>query len=122
MRAMRRRVCIFLVFLSLFQWSRAGAHAAFEVANTVEIAVAHGAAAADGTVTTDALESTDDCPAQSHCCHPHSVGVPGEIATTHFSIMGTDIPEHLALWPADISFNDIERPKWRPVLMAVAVL
>lgn len=121
-RGMRRRVCTFLIFLSFFQWSWAGAHAAFEVANAVEIAVAHAAAAAHGTATTDALESTDDCAAQSHCCHPHSLGVPGEVTATPLSVASSDIAEHLALRPADISFNNIERPKWLPALMAAAVL
>ena len=118
MRAMRRLICTFLIFLSLFQWSWAGVHAASELSN----AVAHAAAAVDATVTNEALESAADCAPQSHCCHPHSVGLPGEIATTLFSIMGTDIAEHLALRPADISFNEIERPKWLPASMAVAVL
>jgi hypothetical protein len=115
-RAMRRLVCTFLIFLSLFQWSWAGVHAVSEMSS----AVAH--AAADSTVTTEALELAADCAAQSHCCHPHSVGVPAEIATTHFSTVGTGIAEHLALPPAHISFNDIERPKWLPASMAVAVL
>lgn len=117
-RTMRRLICISLIFLSLFQWSWAGIHAAAEASN----AVAHAAALSDATVTIEALELAADCAAQSHCCHPHSVGVPGEIATTHFPIMGTDIAEHLALRPADISSNDIERPKWLPTSMAVAVL
>ncbi len=118
MRAMRRLVCTFLIFLSLFQWSWAGTHAASEMLHAVE----HAAAAADVTVTTEALEMAADCAAQSHCCHPHSVGVPGEIASTHFTKPGTYIAEHLALRPADISFNDIERPKWLPASFAVAVL
>ncbi len=118
MRAMRRLVCTVLIFLSLFQWSWAAAHAASEVSN----GFAYSAAATYDTATTEALESAADCAAQSHCCHPHSVGVPGEMATTHFSIMGADIAEHLALPLADISFNDIERPKWLPAAMAVAVL
>ena len=112
----RRSVCTFLIFLSLFQWSWAGVHAAAELSH----AVAH--AAVDATVTTDAPELASDCAAQSHCCHPHSVGVPGEMETTHFAIRGTDIAEHLALRPADVSSNDIERPKWLPASMAVAVL
>ena len=115
---MRRIACTFLIFLSLFQWSWAGVHAASEVSNDF----AHAAMAAHETVITEALESTADCAAYSHCCHPHSVGVLGDIATTHFSIMGTGIAEHLALPPADISFNDIERPKWLPAPAAVAVL
>jgi hypothetical protein len=32
------------------------------------------------------------------------------------------IAEHIALRPPEISFNDIERPKWLPASMAVAVL
>ena len=115
---MRRLACIFLIFLCLFQWSWAAAHAAAEMSN----AVAQAAATVDATVTTEALELAADCAAQSHCCHPHSVGVPGDIATTHLSNTGADIAQHLALRPADISFNDIERPKWRTALMAVAVL
>ena len=117
MRSMRRLACIFLIFLSLFQWSWAGVHAASELSN----GVAH-VAAPDETVTTEALELDADCAAQSHCCHPHSVGVPAEIAATRFSTLGTGIAEQLALRPTDISFNDIERPKWLPASMAVAVL
>jgi hypothetical protein len=118
MRTMRRLACTLLIFLSLFQWSWAGVHAASEVSN----GFAHAAAAVDETATAEALELDADCAAQSHCCHPHSVGVPGDIATTHFSILGSDIAEHLALRPTDISSNDIERPKWLPAPVAVAVL
>ena len=93
-------------------------HAASEVSN----GFAHAAMAAHETVINEASESTADCAAQSHCCHPHSMGVPAEIAATRFSTLGTGIAEQLALRPTDISFNDIERPKWLPASMAVAVL
>ena len=118
MRRMRRLACIFLIFLCLFQWSWAAAHAAAEMSSSI----AQAAATVDATVTFETSELAADCAAQSHCCHPHSVGVPGEIASTHFVNPGTHIAEHLPLRPADISFNDIERPKWRTALMAVAVL
>lgn len=118
MDTMRRLACVFLIFLSLFQWSWVGVHAASEVSN----GFAYAAAAVDETQTTESLGTAADCTAQSHCCHPHSVGVPGEIATTQFPIIGADIAEHLALPPAEISFTEIERPKWLPASMAVAVL
>ena len=112
MPAMRRVVCTFLVFLSLFQSSWAATHVTFDVAN----------AAAQASAAAQAPELAADCAAQPHCCHPHSVGVLGEISITHFSNTGTDIAEHISYWPADISSSDIERPKWLPVSMAVAVL
>jgi hypothetical protein len=121
MRAMRRLACVFLILMSLLQWSWAGVHEAAEAAN----AVSHTLMAQDGGASAPEHgqdEPSTECSAQFHCCHPHSAGVPGEFSAAYFSSMGMAIAEHIALRPPEISFNDIERPKWLPASMAVAVL
>ena len=117
-RGMRRLVCMFLIFLCLIQSSWAAGHASVEMTS-----VGVGASVtANNTLTHEDQETTTECTAQMHCCHPHSVGLVGAVDVVHIAVIGSGTPRHVSFWPADISFNDIERPKWLTASLAAAVL
>jgi hypothetical protein len=110
---MRRLVCTFLIFLSLFQWSWAGLHTISDgLAAQAHAAMATYDLNTAGHGTDDESESALDCSDPLLCCQIHSVGLlTGAIATAALA-MGFNIPDHRLILPTDRSSSEIERPKW----------
>lgn len=104
---MKKTLWLFVLLLSVWQWSWAGVHVAMDEAQSAS----HAQNQLDPAVDNDS-EPASDCCAQLHCSQTHCIALP-EIATA----FGADTPKQAvpsnAVNGTRASLpSEIERPKW----------